>query len=203
MFTEKQVEDVFAVDKDSKVKTTVAELKSHEIFLDEEIGEAKDYREVISLLFKASEHEHFTFYINTPGGNMVTTMAIIEGMKNTQGGVTGVLMGETHSGGSLIAMYCKDLVVLESACMMIHHANVGSYGTARNVKTYSDFTMSWVEKIIDSAYEGFLEKSEIDDVKKGLEIWLDSDEIHKRMQRRVALLEQRAEEEAATEDEPS
>jgi ATP-dependent protease ClpP protease subunit len=115
-------------------------------------------------------------------------MAIIEGIKHCQAEVTGVLMGETHSGGSMIAMYCHNLAVLDSAQMMVHHASFGSYGSAGNVKTHSAFVVKRVEEIIDEAYEGFLTPEEIQELKKGVELWFDAPEIRARMERRNELL---------------
>ena len=176
---------------DSIIKTNKHEVCQHEVFLDEEIGEPAEYRELLSLLFNASEDDQFTFYINTPGGQLNSTRAIIEGMKHTQAMVTGVLMGETHSGGSLIAMYCHGLAVLDSAEMMIHHANIGSIGTANNVKTQSNFTVSQVESLIDESYEGFLTVEEMKDVKKGVELWFNAKQIRSRMEKRVKVLEEK------------
>ena len=183
------------------IKATKVEANQYEVFLDEDIGEPSEYRELISLLFNASELDSFSFYINTPGGQLNTTMAIIEGIKHCQAEVTGVLMGETHSGGSMIAMYCHNLAVLDSAEMMVHHASFGSYGSAGNVKTHSAFTVKRVEEIIEDAYEGFLTPEEIVEVKKGVELWFNAPEIRERMERRVELLTARAE--AAAEEEES
>ena len=173
----------------SIIKTTELKTMQHEVFLDEEIGEPSEYRELLSLLFNASETDQFTVYINTPGGQLNSTLAIIEGLKHTPANVTGVLMGETHSGGSLISMYCHGLAVLDSAEMMIHTASFGSIGFSGNVKAHTDFTVSQVEKLIDEAYAGFLSKEEIEKVKLGVELWFSADEIRERMEKRMKYLE--------------
>ena len=46
-----------------------------------------------------------------------------------------------------------------------------------------------VEKLLDDAYKGFLDKKELTEVKQGLELWYDSEEIRKRLKKRVAILE--------------
>ena len=85
------------------IKSSKIELTNYEVFLDEELSEPSNYRELISVLFNASENDTITFYINTIGGSLATTLAIIEGIKHTNATVTGILMGETHRGGSIIA----------------------------------------------------------------------------------------------------
>ena len=51
-------------------------------------------------------------------------------------------------------------------------------------KLYSDF--------MEDIYSNFLSPSELDDLKKGLEIYLDSEAIRERLQRRMELLEAEA-----------
>ena len=52
-------------------------------------------------------------------------------------------------------------------------------------KLYSDF--------IDDVYDGFLSTEEIQDLKNGLEIYLNSEEIEERLQRRAELMQAEAE----------
>lgn len=98
-------------------------------------------------------------------------------------------MGECYSAASMIALNCHNVVVLDSANMMIHTASFGTAGNTGNVKAYTDFTVKEIEKLLVSTYEGFLTKEEIDKIKTGVEIWLSSEEITKRMEIRVKHLE--------------
>lgn len=167
------------------IKSSKIELTNYEVFLDEELSEPSNYRELISVLFNASENDTITFYINTIGGSLATTLAIIEGIKHTNATVAGILMGETHSGGSMIAMYCPQLVILDSAEMMVHHASYGSHGTANNVARHAEFATRRVEALLDEAYAGFLTDEEITDVKKGVELWFTAAEIRERAEKRA------------------
>ena len=189
-----QLSAILASSNENYIKTTKVEYNRHEVFLDDEIGEPSCYRELISLLFNASEADEFTFYINTIGGSLSTTLAIIEGMKNTNAVITGVLMNETHSGGSMIALNCHNLAVLDSAEMMCHTASYGTAGNVSNVRSHTEFATRRVAKIIDDTYEGFLTPEEIVELKKGVEMWFDAEEIRERMGKRVALLQSREEE---------
>ena len=59
-------------------------------------------------------------------------------------------------------------------------------------KLYSDF--------MEDIYSHFLSPSELDDLKKGLEIYLSAKEIEERLQRRAELLEAEAMEDDFDED---
>jgi ATP-dependent protease ClpP protease subunit len=98
-------------------------------------------------------------------------------------------MGACHSAASIISMYCHNIHVFETAYMMIHTASFGNFGNTTTVKTQTDFTVEQVEKLLDDAYRGFLDKKELNEVKQGIELWYDSEEIRKRLKKRVAILD--------------
>lgn len=171
------------------IKTVTQEVKRFDVFLDTEIGEPMMYRDLISLLFNADENAVVNIFINSQGGHLNSAMAIIEAIKHSNAMVTGVILGECYSAASMIAMHCHNVVVLDSANMMIHTATFGTAGNTSNVKAFTDFTVKEVEKLLMSTYEGFLTKEEIDKVKTGVEIWIDAEDIRKRMEARIKLLD--------------
>lgn len=185
------------------INTTRLERNHHDVFIDTEITEPSDYRELISLLFNAGEEDSFNFFINSGGGHLNTALAIIEGLKHTNANVTAVLVGECHSAASMITMYCHEMAVLDSAHMMIHTASYGTVGNTGNVKAYTDFTTKQVESLLHDTYEGFLTKEEIAKIKLGVELWFNADEIRDRIQNRIKYLEDKAKEAEAAEVTPA
>lgn len=171
------------------IRTITQEVKRHDVFLDMEIGEPPMYRDFISLLFNSSENDTINICINSPGGNLSSALAIIEGIKHANAEVTAVIMGECYSAASMIALNCHNVIVLDSANMMIHTASFGTAGNTGNVKAYTDFTVKEVEKLLVSTYQGFLSKDEIEKIKTGVEIWMSAEEIKKRMDNRIKVLE--------------
>jgi ATP-dependent Clp protease protease subunit len=160
----------------------------YDVFIDDEVGEPSEYREFISTLFNSGEGDTITIYINSPGGHLDSALSIIEGLKNTQAHVTGVIMGACHSAASLISMYCHEVAVMDNAYSLVHTASFGSSGNTNNVRSHTEFTVRMVEKLLNETYEGFLSKEELEDVKHGVELWFDADDIRKRMQSRVKYL---------------
>lgn len=183
------------------IRTITQEVKRHDVFLDTEIAEPLYYRDFISLLFNSNENDNINICINSPGGHLNTALAIIEGIKHSNAEVTAVIMGECYSAASMIALNCHNVIVLDSANMMIHTASFGTAGNTGNVKAYTDFTVKEVEKLLVSTYQGFLHKDEIEKIKTGVEIWLSADDIRKRMETRMKHLEAIAAKEAAAAEE--
>lgn len=181
------------------INTSEVTSHHHDVFIDSEIEEPENYRELISLLFNAGENDTIHFFINSGGGNLDTALAIVEGLKNTNAHVTAFIMGACHSAASIISMYCHGVVVLDNAYSMVHTASFGSSGNTSNVKAHTEFTVKMVEKLLNETYEGFLNKDELANVKKGVELWFDADEIRTRMASRVKYMEAKFKKEAKKE----
>jgi ATP-dependent protease ClpP protease subunit len=161
----------------------------HDVFLDTDIEEPSNYRELLALLFNAGDEDTINIFINSNGGHLDTALAVVEGLKNTNAQVTAVLIGACHSAASIISMYCDQVAVLDSAYSMVHTASFGSAGNTSNVKAHTEFTVKQVEKLLNETYEGFLTKEELVKVKAGVELWFDADEIRQRMKSRIKFLE--------------
>lgn len=172
---------------DNYIMTTKCEYNHYDVFLDEDITEPSGYRDLIALLFGASEDDTVNLMINSEGGIMDTALSIIEGLKNTQAHVTAVLTGACHSAASMIMLNCSEVVVLDSAYAMIHTASYGSIGSTNNVRTHTEFASKMINKLLEDTYMGFLSRDELEQVKVGMELWFDAEQIRARMKQRVKL----------------
>lgn len=171
------------------ISSTPHTFTHHDVFIDCEVSEPENYRELITALFNANDGDTMTIYINSPGGHLDSALAIIEALKNTQCHVTGVIMGACHSAASIISMYCHEVAVMDNAYSLVHTASFGSSGNTNNVKSHTEFTVKMVEKLLNNTYEGFLNKDELNKVKQGVELWFDAEEIRIRMESRVKYLQ--------------
>lgn len=160
-----------------------------DVFLDGDIEEPSEYRELLSILFNACEEDSINLFINSNGGHLDTALAVVEGLKNTSAHVVAVLIGACHSAASIISMYCHEVAVLDSAYSLIHTANYGTAGNTGNVKAHTEFTTRQVEKLLNDTYDGFLTKDELARVKSGVELWFSADDIKERMIKRVKHLD--------------
>lgn len=173
----------------SFIKSTRQDMFQHTVFFDKAIGEPHLYRDLINLLYMADENTEFNFFMNTPGGNLSAGMAIIEAMKSSEGMIRAIITGECHSAGSMIALNCQEIIVTDSAHMLVHTGSYGTGGDAHKIQSHVDFSTKMINKILDNTYSGFLSLQELDDVKRGIEFWFDSEEIKTRLDSRKLYLE--------------
>lgn len=175
-------------DRDSgMIRTQKQEMKLHTCFFDEEIGRPSKYRDLIHLLGVADSYDQFVFMINSPGGDLSATLSIIEAIKSTEANVRAVIFGECHSAASIIALNCHQIVVSDSAIMMVHTAGYSTGGNTSSIQRHVDFSTKMINRILDNTYIGFLSDQELKDIKTGVELWFDAKDIGKRLTSRMKI----------------
>lgn len=157
----------------------------YDVPIDEDIKDANYYREVSQLLMEASEDDLIVLHINSPGGLLSGAQTMIEALKNTEAHTLGILIGSCASAASLIAMYCMDIVVTDSADMLVHSPRGGALGKVYDMHSSSEHTMKMTNRLYREAYEGFLTEDEIKEVVAGKELWLDADQTRERFNART------------------
>lgn len=186
-----EIEQENQVPHSSPIRTSRQEFLSHQFFFDEPFGDPKMYRGLINLLYTANEHVEFDFIFNSPGGQMISAISIIEAIRSTHATVRAIIVGECHSAASVLALHCHEILVTESAHMLVHSAQFGTGGFTQNVKAHADFSTVYVNRLLDNSYKGFLTDQELTSVKAGVEMWFTSDQIIERLKNRRAFKEKK------------
>lgn len=156
-------------------------LKFH---LDENIREPRYYRSILNEMDNLNEGDIVRIIIDTHGGRLDSSIQIINAIQTTEATVYVDVVGTAASAGSLIALAAPHLSISPYTTMMIHHASHGTYGSASNVAAYSAFVDNQAKKLMKDVYEGFLTEAEMQDVFTGKEMWMDSDEVMHRLEKR-------------------
>ena len=152
------------------------------IHLDEDIREPKYYRYLFSELEGLTENCTVRIRINTHGGYLEGAFAFLEAIQNTRATVYAHIVGACHSAGSLIALSCPYISVGKNASMMIHAPSYGTIGKTGEIINQTLHSTSQHEALFKDVYKDFLSESEIKDVLKGNDIWLNAEEISKRLE---------------------
>lgn len=166
----------------------------HHFYLSKPIGEPADYIEMIHRIKRAGPNDVVYIYLNTPGGFTSTGVQIISAMRTSQAHIVTVLEGEVASLGTLIFLSGDEFVVHDHCLFMIHNFSGGTYGKGHEQVAQIEGTVKWFEKLAKQTYLPFLTEEELDRVTRGEDMWMDSDEVRRRLTRMVKILrkEQRA-----------
>lgn len=165
------------------IKVNSITIRNYNVFLDGEIGDSSEYRELRHILNTATENDFVTMYINSVGGNLYTALGIIEAMKRSQAKIHSIVEGECMSAATIILLNSDEISICDSAALMIHSAHYGAIGSTNNVKGQADFVAKMWKELEKKTYTAFLTDKEIDSVSAGAEIYLNASDTKKRLKK--------------------
>lgn len=150
-------------------------------YLSETIGDQAAYTDMIHRIKTASEHDVIYVYLNTPGGNLYTGMQMINAFRQTAARVITVLESHAHSLGTLLFLSGHEWHVMDDCQMMFHNFSSGTYGKGNEQIAEVQANVKWFNKIMRKICYPFLSHEEINFITEGRDLWLDSDDIRKRL----------------------
>lgn len=166
------------------------QIDSVDVYLDEPIVDLPYYRNLIQYLREMTEHDTLRLWIDTPGGDLNSALAIIDAINNTQGEVLAIVTGEAASAGSLIALLSPNLILGDRARFFLHAASYGiGFSKQNDIESYVDNNKTFLREIMKEAYTGFLTPEEMELLFVGKDYYFRGDELRDRIQRRVEFLE--------------
>lgn len=163
----------------------------YDIILDEDIKSPSYYRSAFQTLRDAQEGETIRIFISTYGGNLTSAITFKNLISQCSAEVVGVLEGEAFSAGSLILLSCPAIHIQPYTSMMCHSAAFSSGGMVQQVRDHVDFTGRHAEAVMEDTYRDFLSNREFSDLKRGVEIWLDYNQINERLEKMFEAREDR------------
>lgn len=165
-------------------------------FTEEGIGGVSQHIEELEAIRSAGPNDILEIHVaDNPGGSAGTIVTIVHALLSTPAHTVCILNGNCASASTFLPLVCAETVVGPYATMMCHSCAGGSGGIMANQERSAVFFSKLYSELMDDIYSNFLSESELDDLKKGLEIYLDSDAIQERLERRAQLLQEEAEEE--------
>lgn len=190
MKANESLEELLMMPQEQKglIRTITQQMQTHLVFIDDDITDPRNYRDVIHCLATCNENDSVNLLVNSSGGRTDSIWQIIEAMKGCRGDVSVTVIGAAYSAASMLACMAPECYIADSAEFMLHTAHYGSIGTVPNVQGQTEFATKQINKLLDKAYKGFLTDKELDELKKGKEFWFDADESGKRMVKRYKYL---------------
>jgi ATP-dependent protease ClpP protease subunit len=172
-------------------------------YLDEDIGEPQYYRPLIQCLTEAEDGDTVELWVNSGGGSLLTTEAIIAAIWSSKAEVIAVVNGAAYSGAGMIVLQCDKQIIMPTATFMAHQASYGSYGGTNDIVSQAEFMKVRMKELLETVYENFLTPEEIIDLMTGKTFWMTAKEIEERLIAGAALAAAAAEAEALLEEEDS
>lgn len=153
----------------------------YSIYLSDAVGLPSAYDEVCHLLRQVGENDEVKLYLNTPGGALISGLAIIQAMRDSKASITTILNPQAFSMGALMFLAGDLQVAPPNSLLMFHHYSGGLSGKGNEQALELTATNAWFEEAMHNICAPFLTKKEIRDVLQGKDIWMGSAEINKRL----------------------
>ena len=149
-------------------------------------GELQDpqyYTELFYTLRTAAETDLIYLHINSPGGDFNTGLQIINNMLASEAHVVTVLEARAYSMAAFIFLSGDELIVHDNCQLMFHTYSSSFAGKGSEQLAEVQALGNWFEKVTTRLCTPFLSAADISHILQGSDLWMDSDEIRRRLQR--------------------
>ena len=171
----------------------------HEFYVSGDIDSSEEYIEWFDIIRSASQNDILKFYINSPGGDLFTAIQFLRVLSDTEANIIVSVEGACMSAATLIFLCGHQFEVSPHSMFMFHNYSSGVVGKGGEMYDRLAHEKEWSEKLLRDVYVDFLTEEEIVSILNNKDIWMDGDEVVKRLKAKVAKLE--AEQEASESEE--
>jgi ATP-dependent protease ClpP protease subunit len=164
----------------------------HEFYLNEEVETSRNYIEWFDTIRHARENDVIKIYINSYGGDLSTAMQFMRVLSETEATVVASVEGMCFSAATFIFMCAQVHEVTPHSMFMFHNYSGGAFGKGGEMIDQLAYERKWSEKFLSEIYKDFLTPEEIKSMLDNKDIWMDSEEVVKRLKNRLEKRKPRA-----------
>ena len=148
-----------------------------------EIVEPQLYTEMFYTLRTASDTDLVYLHLNSSGGDFNTGLQIINNILASNAHVVTILEARAYSMAALIFLAGDELIVHDNCQLMFHTYSGYFSGKGHEQQAESQAIASWFGKVMNRLCRPFLTENEVAGIIKGGDLWMDSDDITRRLTR--------------------
>lgn len=174
----------------------------HEFYLSGEIESPEEYIQWFDTIRHAAESDVIKIYINSPGGDVFTAIQFMRALRETSGNVVISVEGICASAATMIMLCGESFEISEHSMFMFHNYSSGVFGKGGEMFDQLKHERAWSESLLRDVYKHFLTDEEITSMLENKDIWMDGNEVAKRLKERQAILEAEEDKKEKEEAEP-
>jgi len=153
----------------------------HEFYLSGAIQDAEEYIEWFDVIRNASATDTIRIYINSPGGDLFTTLQFLRVMAETDANIVCSVEGACMSAATMIFLHGHSQEVTPHSLFMFHNYSAGTFGKGGEMYDQLQFERTWSENFMTEVYQDFLTTDEIQSMLNNKDIWMGSEEVVRRL----------------------
>lgn len=150
-----------------------------------EIEEASEYVDWFDEIRHANENDIIKIYINSFGGDLFTAIQFMRILRETRASVIASVEGACMSAATIIFLSATDYEVSRHSNFMFHNYSGGTSGKGGEMMDQLIYERKWSETLLRDVYADFLTTEEITAILDNKDIWLDSEKVVERLNKRL------------------
>lgn len=153
-------------------------------FFYDEIGDTRDYTDLVYTLDHALEGDEVHLHLATGGGNLEAAIVIVHAIMRTQATVIGHAEAGVASAGTIILLVCHDIVVHPFAHFLFHDGSLTSptIKFSENLKQAQAIVATYA-KLAYSIYMPFFTEEEVTEILRGIDFYETAEGMVERVER--------------------
>jgi ATP-dependent protease ClpP protease subunit len=155
----------------------------HEFYLSGPVLDAEEYIDWFDTIRNASEIDTIRIYINSPGGDLYTTLQFLRVMSDTEATIVTSVEGACMSAATIIFLHGHTHEITPHSLFMFHNYSAGTFGKGGEMYDQLQFERKWSENFMRAVYKDFLAEDEIQSMLNNRDIWMTSDEVAQRLEK--------------------
>lgn len=157
----------------------------HHFYISQQVDSPHKYTEIVHVLQTAGPDDIIYIHLNTPGGDLNTGVQIVSAMQSSQAHIITSIEAQAASLGTIIFLAGDEFVVHDNSIMMFHNYSGIVSGKGHEQVAALDATNKWFRNVAKRLYIPFLSEEEFDRMMKGEDLYFQSDDIRKRLNKMV------------------
>jgi ATP-dependent Clp protease protease subunit len=149
------------------------------------VQQAELYTDWFETIRAAGENDVVKIHINSPGGDLNTSIQLIRAMNECKGTIVASVEGECISAATMILMHADMIEISDYSIFMFHNYSGGAIGKGGEIYDKVTFEKPWIESIMRDCYANFLTDDEIERMLDGKDYWMTGDEVLDRIQKKI------------------
>lgn len=142
------------------------------------------FSQIISALSLMEEQDQFILHLQSGGGSLDATDALIHAMRKCKGSFHCIATGNCSSAATFILLEADSYELSDGFNSTLHCGSLGSGGAFNEWKQQTKFYNKFMPETLRKYYAGFLTEKEIEDMLNGIDIILNAEEWQDRYELR-------------------
>ena len=185
---EEKLSSLFGLDDDKKPRQPKVLGQLYSFYLVGEITSPEDYVEWYEIIRNATDNDIVKIHINSPGGNLFTAVQFMRVMGESQAKIIASVEGACMSAATMVFLSADGFEISEHSMFMFHNYSGGTIGKGGEMYDNIMYERKWSDKFMRGIYVDFLTGEEIKSILDNKDIWMEPEEVFKRLNKKEELM---------------